>query len=945
MPLEWTKLQRGEASAAKAEAAVPSLTSEDGALLGKEIGHYRVLQVIGGGSMAVVYKAEDLKLGRLVALKILPEELGQNEKARLRFEHDARVASALNHPNICPVYEVGEHDGRPFIVMPMLEGQTLREQIAARAAPFSTDELLHFAIQIASGLDAAHEKGIIHRDVKPANVFITNRGEAKILDFGLARLVRTGGVLSVLVILQEPQSLGQSSSLGADTSKASLTLTGATMGAASYLSPEQVRQVRRQPLDARTDLFSFGAVLYEMATGRQPFFADSTEAIQDSILNQTPPSPLLLNPDLPRGLEAIIARALEKDRDKRYQSAAQVITDLWRLPRDSSSKADELPIAPQSSAAPAPKPSALSSRAGSSSIANQWLQVQTFPRKWNRMTVVLTAILIAAGALGAVLYRWTSHPSQPSIEGIQITKLTDGGKAEDVAISPDGGYVAYLSRDGDETSLHLRQVREQGEAQVPVQQAQLFPGLAFSPDGSHLYFLRATPQDPLHKDLYEIATLGDQERKVMDNIDSAISFSPDGQQFVYERGVAQSYSVEIRIANADGSGDRLLVSLQGVFAEDAPGAAWSPDGKSIVVPAWIHSQRPRSALYIISAAEGTVRELYSGNQELGRPRWLSDGNMLVVPISDQTGHSQLWTVSYPAGEARRLTNDLADYDADIDTTRDGRILATVQRNAISNLWVSSPPDASNGKPLTSGEQMITSAFPVDGKLVIINRANNGVWVLDSEGTHPKLIADATRASWFTACGRSILFVRDRKLMQMDSDGANVHSVATGSMWGETCSPDGKFVYYPEMLTPRWKIRRVSIDGGVPLDILENPGAPIPGRAAISPDGRMLAFPYDVALLRIGVILSDGGPLVASFDVAGKIDGLRWSPDGKGLQYLLDKNGATNLWEQPISGGPPRQVTKFTAGRILDFSWSADGKQLLLSRSEVSSDIVLLSNIH
>jgi len=940
MSFKWTNPQRGEASAAKGEAAVRSLTAEDGALLGKKIGDYRVLQLIGGGSMGVVYRAEDLRLGRPVALKFLPDVLGQNAKARLRFEHDARAASALDHPNICPVYEFGEHDSQPYMVMPMLEGQTLREQIAARAAPFTTDELLYFAIQIASGLDAAHEKGIIHRDIKPANVFITNRGEAKILDFGLARLVRAGGVLSVLIILQE-QSSGQSSALDADASKTNLTLTEATMGTASYLSPEQVR---RQPLDARTDLFSFGAVLYEMATGRQPFFADSTEAIHDSILKQTPPSPLLLNPDLPRGLEAIIARALEKDRDKRYQSATEVITDLWRLPRDSRSKAGELPIDAQSKISPALKPSAPTWTAGFSSIAQKWLQVRTAARRWNRATVVLTAILIAAGAVGSVLYRWTSHGAPPSIGNIQITKLTDGGTAEDVAISPDGRYVAYLSRDGDDTSLRLRQVREQGEAQVLVHQALLFPGLAFSPDGNHLYFLRATPGDPLHKDLYEIPTLGDQERTVTPNVDSAISFSPDGQQFVYERGMAQSYSVEIRIANADGSGDRLLVSLPGVFAEDAPGAAWSPDGRSIVVPAWMHSQKPRSTLYVISVAKGAVRELYSGDQELGRPRWLSDGNMLVVPISDQTGHSQLWTVSYPAGEARRLTNDLADYDADLDTTRDGQILATVQHNAISNLWVSSSPDGSDAKQLTSGEQLITSAFPVDGKLAIINRANNGVWIIDSDGSHPKLIADATRASWFTACGRLILFVRDHKLMRMDSDGANVHSVAIGSMLGETCSPDGKFVYYPEMLT-HWKIRRVSIDGGVPLDILENPGATIPGKAAISPDGRMLAFPYDVVLHKIGVILSDGGPLVGSFDVAGEINGLRWSPDGKGLQYLLDKNGATNLWEQPISGGEPHQMTKFTAGRILDFNWTADGKRLLLSLSEVSSDVVLVSNFH
>jgi eukaryotic-like serine/threonine-protein kinase len=578
--------------------------------------------------------------------------------------------------------------------------------------------------------------------------------------------------------------------------------------------------------------------------------------------------------------------------------------------------------------------------------------VRPFSKWWNRVTVALTVILATAGSVGYIVHWAMSHGTRPNLEKIGISKLTDSGKAEDVAISPDGRYVAYLFRDGDDTSLRLRQVGEKGEAQVLVHEPQLFPGLAFSPDGNHLYFLRMTPKDPLFRDLFEVPALGGLERKVTSSVDTAVSFSPDGRQFVYESGMPHKDSVEIRIALADGSGDHLLVSIQEAFAGYLPGAAWSPDGTSIAVPVLLDHKSPGNVLEVISVANGAVRELYSGNQELGRPRWLPDGKMLIVPMADHNGRSQLWTVSYPAGTSRRLTNDLADYDPNIDTTRDGRMLATVQHTAIFNLSVSSSRDGSNGKQLTSGEQFITTAFPVNGKLAILNRADNRIWLMDADGTHPKLAADAAGGNWFTGCGRFILFVTDWShnpgLMRVDLDGANARRLTTGSIWGETCSPDGKFVYYPEVIKPRWKIKRVPIDGGTPVDIFENPGEAMPGRVAISPDGKLLAFPYDLAstepTLKIGVIPIGGGPLLRTFDVAGEIQGPRWSPDGRAVQYLIDKNGATNLWEQPMKGGPPHQVTNFTSGQIFDFNWTADGKQLLLCRGEVTSDIVLLSNL-
>lgn len=310
--------------------AVPSLTvvapvSEPSAssLSGKRVSHYRVLEVLGGGGMGVVYKAEDLKLGRRVALKFLPEEIASDAKALERFEREARAASALDHPNICTIHEFGEHEGQPFIVMTLLEGQTLRDRITATGA-FGMPELLKLAIQIADGLAAAHEKGVIHRDIKPANIFITNRDEAKILDFGLAKLTDVGD--HERSRHKEPQA--------ASVHDLSLSLTGLAMGTVPYMSPEQIRS---EKLDARSDLFSFGLVIYEMATWKRAFRQETVAELHEAILDRAPVPARELNPALPPRLEEIINKALEKDRNLRYQTAAELRADLLRLKRDADS--------------------------------------------------------------------------------------------------------------------------------------------------------------------------------------------------------------------------------------------------------------------------------------------------------------------------------------------------------------------------------------------------------------------------------------------------------------------------------------------------------------------------------------------------------------------------------------------------------------------------------
>jgi Tol biopolymer transport system component len=860
--------------------------------------------------MGKVYKAYDPTLDRNVAIKILPPEVLTDPSRVTRFVQEARAASALNHPHVMTVYDIGEHDGIRYIAMELIEGKTLRELLLSDRLDLR--RALKIVLQVAEALTAAHAAGIVHRDLKPENIMVSSAGYAKVLDFGLAKLR----------IREQPPDEA-SATLAKDT------VSGVVMGTAGYMSPEQALG---KAVDHRSDIFSLGCILYELATGKRAFRGDSSVDTLHKIIHTEPEPIRTIKPDLPAELARIVRKALAKDPDERYQTMKDLAIDLRELLREIDTN-----------------PSATTAAVS--------------PRRRSRVALLPALLAPILAAVIIVMWNRPDAVTPPARQAMKIQRVTASGKVTGASISPDGKFVAYTYSDQGEQSLWVRQMGTGQSLQLIAPERAAYWGTSFSPDGQIYFGLkRATP---VTDGIFRISPLGGTPQKIIDEADSPPAFSPDGKRMAFLRAAFPTQrESSVIVANADGSDARPLATIQlpEVFAPIFYGApSWSPDGKLVAAGA-INYPAHRGRFVAIDVAGGAIHTIADpGWFVVGNVAWMPDQKGLVAIAGSTAGRSQVWYLPYQKGQQpSQITNDLFDY-RQVTVTADGKSLMAVANDIAADLWIHE--EGSSPKRITSAKMEGAHGVETlaDGRIVFtsLESGKQDIWMMNSGGSGRTLITRDEHRNYVpvpTPDGQSIVYVSETSRrsevcrMNLDGSGRRVLAATINNATIDV-SPDGRWVAFEAIEDAAGKIlsgatvARVSIDGGKP-ELLSTDQ--FSTRPTFAPDGSRLAaygLKDTADVTRLVILPAKAGPVIKRIPFAQPTfrTMIRWTPEGDALIVNTAPSDRANLWRVPLDGSKPERLTNFQELTIMGFAPLRGGRKgWIVSRGDQSRDAVLIT---